>query len=389
MYDVYEYPENPRYLFQLADGYKTMNKLETEIGLYLHAVAMALETENKDLGTKCISDIDASLLDANDVRLFKWSYFLEQLFPFDLVQQTAVSFCRETLAFKLKKPYKQVVEYYDSYVSFRNEYQRNRNNISVISSNVLALLEHRIYIMEADSVAFCSFAKLGMEMRAIEALKCISLEEMSGLLNIILLEGFTAGNEVYEALCGKITAMQWEEWGRCILNACAYNLSREDGYDMQAKRLPNVLAKISVDSILDWVKANKTENTLDGLIRYAMDFALRDGSLVNSSVQELCLCAWILKEAYVRKRKDDNAEEILYSYIAVMGTFAGKYYNSDYLIDISGNVVPPDIRAVYRMYVVIADGKATKENVAILKQALEIFPSFHEEIRIILKNIKV
>jgi hypothetical protein len=71
-----------------------------------------------------------------------------------------------------------------------------------------------------------------------------------------------------------------------------------------------------------------------------------------------------------------------------MGTFAEKYYNSDYLIEVSLNVIPPDIRAVYRMYVVLVDGRATKENVEILKQALAIFPSFHEEIRTVLKELR-
>jgi hypothetical protein len=165
-------------------------------------------------------------------------------------------------------------------------------------------------------------------------------------------------------------------------------MSKADRYDTQAKRLPEILAKISVSSILDCLKGDKDDKAFEALIRYAMDFAVRVGSLVNSSVQELCFCAIILKEAYVKKRQNNNAKDLLYRYIAVMGRFAEKYYNSDYLIEVSLNVIPPDIRAVYRMYVVLVDGRATKENVEILKQALGIFPSFHEEIRTVLKELR-
>jgi glycosyltransferase involved in cell wall biosynthesis len=388
MHDVYEYPENPRYLFQLADGYKGKGTWDIEIALYLQVTAMALEADNKELGAKCVSEIYVSLLDANDERLIKWSDFLRQLFPTNIVQKAANAYCLEVLSFKSEKTAIQILEYYNDYVSFRNEYMENRNNTLALASNVVALVEHEAYKVIADSIAFGNLIKVGDENRALEVLQDISLEDTDDFLNFVLLEGFTSSEEVYEALCGKITALQWEEWSKDVLSVCACNMSKADRYDTQAKRLPEILAKISVSSILDCLKGDKDDKAFEALIRYAMDFAVREGSLVNSSVQELCFCAIILKEAYVKKRQNNNAKDLLYRYIAVMGRFAEKYYNSDYLIEVSLNVIPPDIRAVYRMYVVLVDGRATKENVEILKQALGIFPSFHEEIRTVLKELR-
>ena len=43
--------------------------------------------------------------------------------------------------------------------------------------------------------------------------------------------------------------------------------------------------------------------------------------------------------------------------------------------------------AVYRMAAVLAEGTASRENILLLKEALEIFPLFHEEIRGILTGL--
>ncbi len=107
----------------------------------------------------------------------------------------------------------------------------------------------------------------------------------------------------------------------------------------------------------------------------------------ESPVQELALCARVLKEEYVKRRESEEGKRFLYAYIMATGAFAERYYKPEHLLDASRRVVPPDICAAYRMAVALADGRADSENVALLKQALEIFPAFHEEIRSILREI--
>jgi hypothetical protein len=181
--------------------------------------------------------------------------------------------------------------------------------------------------------------------------------------------------------------MQWEEYSGEILNVCVHNLSWRDGGTLMAKRLPQVLSRISVPSILDWVKTGKTIKEYETLTNYALNFMEREGSLANSPIQELGLCAYILKRDYVENRGNNKAGKLLYYYITAMGAFTQRYYNPDCLCDVSLNALPPDIRAIYLMYIAISDSRATKENVDILKLALKIYPPFHEEIRIVLGGL--
>jgi glycosyltransferase involved in cell wall biosynthesis/SAM-dependent methyltransferase len=395
IYDIYEYPNNPRYLFQFVNEYKSLRDWNLTINLFAMLTAILFEDKfEKDAkleseGAKCVTELLLCMSDGGDQRLFRWSSLLESLFNLNIVQKAAAAWTKVSLAFRIGKPPEKILENYNSYISIKDEYQKNPGYSRVFSYNGVALLEHKYYIMCADTAAFCALVKIGDEKNALELLSKISLDIAGEWRSFIMIEGFLAGDELYECLCDKLTPMQWEEWVNDILNICAYCLAKDDFYETEAKRLPGVLARLSVSAVLGWVNnVTKTENVQSRLLQYALDFTERNGGLTNSPVQELCLCAWFLKEAYVKGRNDINGTDLLYRYIAVMGAFSEKYYNSDYLLDASSNVIPPDIRAIYRMYVVIADGKASRENIAILKQALEIFPSFHEEIRTILKGLE-
>ncbi len=242
--------------------------------------------------------------------------------------------------------------------------------------------------------------------------------------------GITAKQEVFDAFLHKLTVMQWEEWSGEILDILAESL-KGNLYEQQRKRIPYLLARISVPSIIEWVKHSKekrSEEVNACLLRYAMEVSAEVSALNSSggnggeessaegnsmegsrgmreySVQELCFCAWLLREAYTDRRTsvvEDSTEnvvgsstgnigmeEILFGYVAAMGAFAARYYNREQLTDDNSFAVSPDIRAIYRMSVVLADKRADGENVAMLKEALKIFPPFHEEILCILMKLK-
>lgn len=120
------------------------------------------------------------------------------------------------------------------------------------------------------------------------------------------------------------------------------------------------------------------------MLEYAMECEIE-----KNSIQALCLCSEVLKEAYDKNRKTGRGKEIFYRYLTVLAAFAEQYYNPDLLIDLNSQVISADVRAFYRMAVVLADGKASHENIEILKQALSIFPAAHEEIRIVLTELSI
>lgn len=411
MQDIYEYPEDLRYLFQLANEYTVIKERDIAIKLFTKVIALAKEKGEDYRGKNAVAEILSDLYNKNDSRLFTWAECLEKLFPMTLAEKASIAWFQEGLAAQLGKPAGQVIGYYNTYEKLLKQYRSDPGESKWMTFHGLAIVEHEFYIMDAEAIAFISFIKLDDEKKALELLSHISLETVESKRRAVLTAGLAAPDEIYEALCTKLTAMQWEEWSEEILDAFAVSLLKEEIYSRQVKRFTYLLSKISVPAVISWVEGSEGKRRGkmgDCLQKYAMECVIED-----NPVQELCFCAWLLKEEYVQKRKEDEAgtkeggqtfsivmegfeikdwkepdsKAVLYQYIAVLGAFAEKYYNPEHLLHYESCAVPPDILAAYRMAIVLADGTASSENVAILKQALAIFPPFHEEIRSILMKL--
>lgn len=386
LYDIYEYPKDLRYLFQMANEYSCINSRSVAVELFAQTIALAKEAQNSYRANMSVVKLLHCLYDMDDPRFFSWTQYLKDKFTLTVAEQAGLMWAQENLAFQMGKPAGQVLAYYHSYEELLKQYREDPGASQYLIFYGLAMVEHEYYIMNSEAIAFCSYLKLGEEEKALELLERVSLEIVDNRRIAVLSAGFSGEDAIYEALCAKLTAMQWEEWSEEILDAFAFSLIKDNRYRKQAERFPNLLTHISVPSIISWVEQSEGKRRGkigECLYQYAMEC-----NIGKNPIQELCLCAWILKEAYVKKRKDPDSRKILYQYIFIFGTFAERYYNPDYLIDTANHVIPPDICAVYRMAVVLADGTANSENVAILKQALEIFPSFHEEIRYILMELR-
>lgn len=383
--DSYEYPNVLRYLYQLAQEYASIQQNETAIRLFLKTIAMAKEMDSDFLGKNSVVILASSLYAMKDLRLFGWVKYMYFLFPLTAAERAYIAWCQETLAFLTGRAPEQILEYYGLYENALEKYQKDPVSNQRATYFGLMAVEQESCIMDAQAMAFCSYLGAGREEDALEVFSHIFLEKIPEQRISVLAWGFAAGDKVYEAVCSKITPMQWEEGKDEILNAFMAGLSRDSGYKQQMERLPALLSRISVPDLRSWFE-NAGERRA-GKVGERLFWYATECEIEKNSVQALCLCTEVLKEAYVQNRKSENGKEIFCRYLFILAAFAEHYYNSDLLIDAECRAIPPDIRAAYRMAVVLSDGKSSHENVILLKQALAIFPPFHEEIHRILKEL--
>lgn len=392
LYDVYEYPENFRYLFQLANEYRVTGKRDTAAKLFAQTIALAKEAGEAYRGKNSVVQLLVCLFDLSDRRLFQWAQYLDSLFPLTAAERACIAWCQEELAFRLGEPAGKVLECYECYEKLLHQYKENPGESQRQTFYGLIMVENEAHVMKAIAIAFYAYLKTGEEERALELLGRFSLETVENKRIMVLEEGFAAGDEVYAALCGKLTAMQWEDWNEAVLDSFGTGLTRYAIYERQASRFPQVLSHISVPAVLSWLEQSDVtgrEAVREKLLGYALA-CVEEGRIFSeeSPIQELALCARVLKEAYAKGRESEESGRLLRGYILAEGAFAERYYSPELLLDPVSRAVPPDVRAAYRMAAALADGTANSENVALLKQALEIFPPFHEEVRSILKELR-
>lgn len=415
LYDVYEYPNDLRYLFQLANEYCTTHFYDVAIGLLAKTIALAIKAENQYRQNISLTKIFDCLYGKEDLRLFSWPEYLKKLCTLTVAEQAGIAWSKEVLAFQLGRPVVQTLTYYEEYEKLLDEYRQEPGASRYLTFSGLAKVEVEFFAMDADAIAFCSYLRIGEEEKAQLLLERISLEVLDNRRIAIFASGFMAGDAVYETLCAKMTALQWEEWSETVWNAVTYDLVQDEKGGRKKKRFFDILSKVSVSTVISWVENSQKQrggSLGKCLTEYAFSCVAAYIEGEEVCVQALCFCAWILKEAYVEKRREEkegceggqtfrvvmkndqvkewrgaDSQEILYRYVIAMGAFADRYYHPEQLTDTKNHAVAPDILAAYRMAAVLLDGEKSRENVEILKQALEIFPPFHEEIKEILMSL--
>ena len=451
--DVFEYPENTRYLFQLANEYKAIQNNDVAISLFAQCLALCLQLGNSHQGAGSAVGLMRCLYSLGDARLFIWSDNLYKAIPLITADLGLCYFLMTEQAFLKGKSAKELLEYFGRYETLLGEYRRDPGPAKKMSFYGLVAMENQEYIETAWTIGFCVTLRMGEEERALKLLEQFSLETVESKRVAVFEEGFAAGPEVFEALCGKLTPLQWEEWADEILDAFAAGMTRYAVAGQQRERFPEILSHLSVAAVQGWLSSSelgKREKVREKLAEFALESA-EAGRFVeeDTPLSELALCARILKEAYVKnrvqgseikaeadgkkrvseskgqaemddKRKGVSAAEgavtfrekqaflnhemgeekdavteaesrklqILKAYILAEGAFAERYYRPELLIDGADTALPPETRAAYLMASALADGAASSGNVALLKQALAIFPPFHEEVRCILKGLR-
>lgn len=415
MYDVYEYPEDLRYLFQLANEYKGIKSTNTALRLFAQCISLCIQLGKSYRGRESIGGLATCLYEMEDERLFLWADCLNKAFPLITAERGLHAFLMTSLAYVKSKPAKEVLSYFSCYQELLEEYVRNPDPKKRMTFYSLQAMEGISYISDIMAIGFDVCLRLGEEERALGLLKRFSLENAENKRVAVLEEGFAAGSAVYEALCQKLTTLQWEEWSDTVLDAFAAGMTRYAVAEQQKSRFPEILSHLSVFAVQNWLTSSelgKRDKVREKLFEYSLE-TVQSGRFADGEepLSELALCAFVLKGAYVKNRVQGSEKEIstnseakvsldteqkaqgkcqqlLKAYIMAEGAFTERYYRRDLLMNEADSALPPETRAVYRMAVVLADGTANSENVALLKQALVIFPPFHQEVRSILTGLK-
>lgn len=396
--DVYEYPEDCRYLFQLGNEFKSMGENVTAMGLFAQYLSLYVHFGMLWQVESPASGLVSCLYTLRDKRLFTWADNLSKVFRLLITDQCYYAFLMMELAFSKGMSAREVLTYHERYENLLEKYEKDPSPWKKTSYYGLAVVEDKFYAAGACVVAFGACLRLGDEEKAMEILKNLDLEAAKGKRKIVLEEGFTAGPEVFAALCAKLTPSQWEEWGGTVLNAFVAGMTRYAVAEQQKARFPEILTHLSVSAIEDWLAASefgKRRKAREKLVEYALEVdeagRFTDGEI---SLQELTLCARVLMEAYENAAPGGELEseekrwQLLKAYIMAEGALAERYHTPEQLLEPEGGEISPRIRAVYCMAMALADGVASSENVALLKQALKVYPAYHQEIRGILAELR-
>lgn len=384
LYDVYEYPADLRYNFQLANELKCESYYKQAIAYFIRGIAIESEMADPYFGKLHVVNLLSSLHDSKDERTFAYTEFLKNKYRLTAAEQAFLNYNLAELASLFQKPAEEILRYCLAYERHRKDYEKNPHDSQQNTYLGLQACTNEPYLVDIHVFAFSAYIMKQEEEKALLELEQIPMDKVFNQQRLLLKQMLLSGEHVFQASCSRLTPQRCESWLEEIMDAFLVSICRDDIYKRQFVRLPELLKKLSIQGIRRYLERFYPQ--LTGIMRQRLYGHAMERSPQECPMQEQYLCAYILKEKYRKEGKQKQDRKLFGHYVNMMGAFLSSYYQKSLLEDQAGNVLPADLRAVYLIYKGCKDGRKNSSNIKALKQALEIFPGFKSEIQHLLQQ---
>lgn len=379
LYDVYEYPKNLRYNFQLANELKNERDTELALAWFLRGISIEMEVPDTHFGKLHVVNLISALHNSNDARVFDYYKLLEGRYAMTAAENAFINYMLAEMAFLTYRNADEILDYYSKYCRFLKEYEKDPYESQLRTYIGLQACTSEAYFTNMHVIACCAYADKQEEEKALEQLGQVQMDKVCNLRKLFLEQVLVAQDRVFQAVLDRLDLQLREKWMEGLLDAFFVSIYRDDIYRRQFMRLGRLLDNFSIRGIETYMRqfyAGLTSVMRERLYEYAL--ACEPSA---SCMQELYLFGYVLREQYISIGKEKKDFELFMQYVRVMGAFLLKYYHPSLLQDTDSNVLAADIRALYLIHGVLLDGKETSGNVRALKQALHVFPGFKSEIQ--------
>lgn len=398
LYDVYEYPYDLRYNFQLANEFKCMRYDEIAIAYFFRGICIEREINNEYYGRLHVTNLLHTYYNAGKKDLFNMTSFFENKFKLTFAERAFLNYNLAVLALGYNYGPKVILKYYNQYLNFKSKFDNNPYDSQQRAFVGLHVCTNEPYIVDGHVVAFCAYSRLGKEKEALLEVDNIKISSILDRKTIFCEEFIVASDNIYKYVINKFTSQEIELWMEKIVDEFMVSLQKDEICERQLKRFAELLVMYSIDSINRYLVSFYSQFTLKMkkvLSEYSSTLIL---NIENFSVQEIYFYSFVLKEEYLAVLKEreksekinestiGNNRNLFKNYMLLTGYFVERFYNENILKDNTNYIISGEKRAAYHIKNALDSSDKSKE-ISELKLALEAFPGFHDEIQVLLNEI--
>lgn len=387
LFDLYEYPMNLRYNFQLANELKCQAYTDEALAWLFRGISMEKELSDEYSGRLHAVNLLSCLHNNRDKRLFNYAKQMQERYALTEAEKAFLAYDMAELAELYQMPDEEVLKYCSRYEKHRKRYEKNPYDSRQRAFLGLHTCTNDVYIVNSHVIAFCAYVRKGEEEKARMELGKIVPNKILDHRRQFFEHVMRAGDKTCQMALCRLMPQQWEEWREELLSAALVSLSDDEFMDRQQKRLSAILQKYDVP----WLKEyfwNSYAQFHDCLKKHLFAYAMACRPL-SASVQELYVCGYLLKVRYFKEGKKEKDKKLFCQYAKVMGAFAVSYYHPALLEQADCQAVPADIRAVCAIAKVLQDPKKSSKNLRLLRDAASLFAGFKSEIQYLLEQLSL
>lgn len=389
--DIYEYPENLRYIFQLAKELNQVERYSEAKLFFLKGVSMAEEQQDTMFQKDNAVYYLAALYNEENEQLFTMAEEFVQKYNFTAAEKAFIYYMLSSLSVKKylrnnENYADEVIEYCESFHKYKAEYENNPTS-SLLNSSVGIETVTNIPYGEDMKVweAYARVEKAQYE-QAMEIAGNINAEELMYGVDDFCRMLVCSPQNVYSILKEKMSLFLQQSFLHELSSSAAEAFMSDTNREQATENIWNLIENFSIKSLGDFAAqmlGQLDEETKLFYIKKLMDKNFDDASLVQKY-----FASCIMRNALTLKTEEVNHMEIFYVYVFVTGMYMDAYYHPAILEENENSVIPGYEMASYHIYKVLVAGKFTNTSVKRLRYALELFPGFKNEIQSVLKGLE-
>lgn len=395
LYDLYEYPTSFRYNYQLAKEFNEVEDYTLAVAYLIRGLSMEKENPDPYFGKNHASHLLATLYNSKNPALFPIAKVVANSYCYTPSEKAFFAHIKMSLGLQLKKDPDEMLSFYQEYLMYKKQFEKNPNNSLFYTSIGLEVCTNIQYFIDAHTIAFCAYFQKGEQQEALKKLTEIDFQNILFTKESFIQCFLNAPDEIYQPCIEKLSPAIIELWSYQILSILLESLHEaerpksseaEKILKRQQERLSYFLKQFSIDAINRFFF--RTKLIFDTKIRNTLCHTAVLLDKEKASVQEIFFYSFLLRCRFAKETDEEKRMNDFIAYVQLIGAFAKIYYQPDLLNGINYCVITRDILSAYHIYLALYTKDKPSVAISHLRIALKIFPGgFQKEIQTLLQEI--
>lgn len=385
--DLYEYPMNGRYNFQLANEFCVVNEDDKAIPFFFRALSMEQEAGVTIQSRHNAVGLIVATHKSKNKDLLYIAELLEDRYDFSIVEKAYFSHMKAEIALINGCAYEDVLRFYNDYVKYQAIYEKNPKVSTNTSHTGLHVCNKEIEISAAHVFPFCAYMGLGDEEKALAELEVIDKEAFFDEKHPVYEYIHMGSGTAFARRMQGLARVQREGRMQRMLYGYVRYICREDTEVCDLQKLADTLAWYDMNCVLQFFAEN--EKDIEELF-WEKIFTQDNTEILDSGIilpVQLKACySYYLKRSFAKLEKGTASLEAFIKYIRVTAELAYMYFNPALMEDEISTALPTEFRAACLAWQG-CNAPSLQIMIQSLKEALELYPEFHYEIGELLKAV--
>lgn len=400
LYDIFEYPDELRYNYQLAN--EDMKNEGRFSAFYWKVISMERESMCVDFRLNAIMGILSQYLCDDKMEIYQQiEKILRKFVDIPAAQEASLHFfqaqyyLRQNNMAQMKKQCCEYKKYHRIYINNPEKSSR----ISTTGFGIGAGEDYFKEILILECIADCALGNVN-ELKS--KIMKLDINQLHGHLPLLIQKACHATDAVYEIVSKpffekleksieksaqkQMDVQKLEEWRKAWLTNLFYGMYDEQQCKQQKKRFCNLLQNFSIIEINSWffaLSAGKWE-----LLSIFFEEDLLDLN-DSCSLQEKYFYSLILEKQRYREMKQEKVIDMdsFVAYVTWTAWFAEEYYSTAMLWE-DNYAVSKEIQACCHIYHALNDeAEEQQKKLEHLREAVTLCFDFKEEVKVLLNQL--